>query len=134
VTLKGNGFLNDFTQSFQPGNVLSFTLNLTSNLEPHGFPDEFTFAILDSSGAELPTKSFANVFLSDAIGSPFGLQAFASDPNQAPHAGGAPLNIPAPTVQTAGAVPEPSSLLLLIAGLTGFLGLTGKKLLSQAWR
>src|SRR5690349_14032044 len=62
VTLTDSGFLNEFTQGFTPGATLQFLLNLSTNVDAGDTPDQFSFAILDSSGAQLPTLSFFDVF------------------------------------------------------------------------
>jgi len=115
VTLTDSSFLNDFAQPFVPGSILSFTLQLSTNQEVTGFPDEFTFAILDRTGGELPTQSFFDVFVDIDITAQTTVQTFGSDPTRAPRGGGPPLSIPAPTVQ--GIVPEPSDLIPLAVGL-----------------
>jgi hypothetical protein len=115
VTLSGINFLNEFTQPFTPGTLLSFQLTLSQRTQALGFPDELTFAILDRTGAELPTQSFSDVFVDIDITAQTTVQTFGSDPTRAPGGGGLPLNIPAPTVQVI--VPEPSDLLPLAIGL-----------------
>ncbi len=119
VTLTDTDLLNDFAQTFTPGNELNFDVTLTNNADASGTPDEFTFAILDNTGIELPTLGLADVgadvfLLTDLTGDPLTLQTFASDDSQAPAGGGNPLAIAAPT---ATAVPEPGNVALL-ASLT----------------
>ncbi len=121
VTLTDTGLLNDFAQEFTPGSVLDFDLTLTNRADASGTPDEFTFAILDSSGTELPTLGLANVgsdvfLLTDLTGDPLNLQAFASDDTQSPAGGGTPLTIAAPTIA---AVPEPGNIALLASLMAG---------------
>lgn len=120
VTLTDSAFFNAFVQSFTAGNTLAFDLTTTSHFAG-GVPDGFSFALLDSTGAELPTLDFSSAFVQiDLEGDPPFVQSFASDPGQAPAAGGVPLSIPAPSVRllSAGSAPEPGSLLLFgLAGL-----------------
>jgi hypothetical protein len=118
VTLTDTGFLNEFTQSFTPGATLQFLLNLSTNVDNGGFPDQFTFAILDSSGAQLPTLSFFDVFVEIDIDSADPtIQAFASDPSRSTVAGEAPIDLAAPTFTSMTSVPEPGATLLVLAGL-----------------
>lgn len=114
VALSETGFLNEFTQPFMPGNLLSFRFELTQLTQPLGFPDEFTFAILDRTGAELPATGFADVFLNIDITSAPSVETFGSDPNRAPQGGGSPLNIAPPAIESGG-VPEPATIFLCTA-------------------
>jgi hypothetical protein len=119
VQIKDSSFLNDFTQGFTAGNTLSFTLNLTTNVDTRGAPDEFTFAILDNTGSELPTRTPLNVFSLIDVTAKLHVQTFGSDPNQVPVAGGTPLDTGAPTAKLIppSTAPEPTSIVLLAAGL-----------------
>ena len=119
IALTDTDLFNDFEQTFTPGNALEFDVILTNVADTSGTPDEFTFAILDSAGIELPTLGLgvvgSDVFLlTDLTGDPLALQAFASDDTQPPAGGGNPLVIAAPTIA---AVPEPGDFALL-ASLT----------------
>jgi hypothetical protein len=114
IQLTDSGFLNEFTQGFTPGGLLQFQLSLTTNLDAGGTPDQFTMAILDSSGAQLPTLSFFDVFVEiDVDTANPAIQTFASDPSRNTVAGGAPLNLSAPAFTSASSVPEPGSIFLL---------------------
>ena len=116
VTLTDSSFFNQFIQQFAPGTQLGFRLALSTNVDSGAAPDQFTFAILDSSGVELPTLSFSDVFVQIDIDSANPLvQTFRSDMSRTPAAGGGLVDIAAPTA-TSG-VPEPSSVALLGAGL-----------------
>lgn len=122
VVLTDTNFFNYFAEGFTPGATLSFRIDATTNIDAGPIPDAFSFAILDNTGSELPTLGFASQFLEldidSATPSP---QVFASDPTQAPVAGGNPLSIAAPQVApvNTNSVPEPSSAALLIAGFFG---------------
>jgi hypothetical protein len=70
--------------------------------------------ILDSSGAQLPTLSFFDVFIEiDLDSTNPTIQTFASDPSRNTVAGGAPIDLAAPAF-TSGTttVPEPGTILL----------------------
>lgn len=117
VTLTDSAFVSEFEQGFAPGDLLSFDVLLTTNFAggSGGTPDLFSFALLDSSGAELPTlgpgEAFVSVNLNSA--SPV-VQTFASDPNRTPAAGGGPITMSAPQIQV---IPEPGTLALIAGGL-----------------
>jgi hypothetical protein len=118
VVIHDSTFLNEFYQQFIPGNTLSFTLDLTTQVESPT-PDQFSFAILDNTLTELPTQGFFDVFATIDIDSPSPpVQTFTSDPNVPPAGGGRGITIAAPTVQ---AVPEPTTLVLLVMGMGGLL-------------
>ncbi len=116
ITITDSDFLNEFRQAFNAGSLLSFTLSLTTNPDPSGTPDEFSLAILDNHGVELPTNSAAIfgtsvVLLADLTGDQTQLLAFGSAP-------GASLTFPAPAAAPSNdAVPEPATLMMIIIGL-----------------
>src|SRR4029078_7193141 len=62
VTLTDTAFLNEFTQGFTPGDLLSFHLSATGNFAG-GIPDGFSLAILDNTELELPTMSSSGAFV-----------------------------------------------------------------------
>ena len=104
VTMKDSAFFNEFTQNFTAGNTLSFQIQLTTNPDPGGTPDEFSFALLDSGGSELPTTGPASEFLDITIdsSSPVPLKYGSSR--------GAQFTIPAPSVAPVSSVPEPGTI------------------------
>jgi hypothetical protein len=120
VTITDGAFSNEFIQQFTPGTQLQFTLDLTTNpaTNPPMIPDQFSFAILDSTFTEIPTldPSGSNTFLTINIdsSSPTSL-VFGSDPSQSPAGGGPPLDIGPPVVTSA--VPEPASFVLAMIGV-----------------
>ena len=113
IQIADSGFLNEFTQGFTPGSLLQFQLSLTTNVDAGGTPDQFSMAILDSSGAQLPTLSFFDVFVEiDLDSANPAIQTFASDPTRNTVAGGAPVNLAAPGFTASSPVPEPGSIFL----------------------
>jgi len=126
VTMADGSFFNEFVQTFTPGSMLSFQLSLTTNLEA-SVPDEFSLAILDRSGVEIPTLGRSNALIIIDIDSAFpSLSAFPTNTSVSPGAGGPPINIAVPTVTLAN-VPEPGSLALVAAGGTALIFLIRRK-------
>jgi hypothetical protein len=120
VTMTDSSFFNQFIQSFNPGGTLSFRLSLSTNTDAGGVPDEFSLAILDSSGVEIPTLGPANALLIIDINSPVpAISTFPTDATQIPNAGGQPIDMAAPSVSSA--APEPASWGLLATGLTAIM-------------
>lgn len=112
ATIIDSDFLNELTEGFTPGSTLGFHVDLTTNLAPGAnTPDQFSFALLDDQGNEVPTTSANGSFVSVNIDSSSPtVEAFGSDP-----AAGGPT-IPMPEV----VVPEPGSVaFLLVGGMTG---------------
>ena len=105
------------------GSSSQFQLDLTTNVDAGGTPDQFTLAILDSVGAQIPTLSFFDVFVEIDIDSASpAIQTFASDPSQDTVAGGAPIDLAAPEYTTVTPAPEPSSIFLAVFGLAILAG------------
>lgn len=123
VTLTDSDFFNQFIQEFTPGTSLSFTGLLTTNLDVGGTPDQFSFAILDSLGFEIPTLGTVNTFVTIDINSAAPpILTFPSDPTTPPAAGGPPIDIAMPQAQL---VPEPTSFSLLAVGTLGLVVANG---------
>jgi hypothetical protein len=99
-----------FVQSFASGSTLSFVLDITTNVDSGGTPDEFIMSILDNTFTPIPTTASSsplNPFLViDIDSSNPTVQTFSSDATQFPAGGGGPISIGPPTVST---VPEPST-------------------------
>ena len=55
VTLTDTAFLSFSSESFTPGNQLSFALNLSSADDAFSLPDRFSFYIVDTAGSPIPT-------------------------------------------------------------------------------
>lgn len=96
-------FLNVFGQSFQAGSVVSFFLNLTTNVVSPT-PDQFALAILDPSGNFLPSSD------PTGSGSLFAINIDSATLTPNIYSDLVGVTAPKPT-------PEPSSLLLLSGGL-----------------
>lgn len=90
VMLTDTQFFNQFGQSFNPGDKLTFQVHFTGNVDA-GTPDGFTFSILDSSLTPIPTlepllQDF--VFSMDFDGRATTIQAYGGDTSRSPSAGG----------------------------------------------
>jgi hypothetical protein len=109
ITLTDSSFFNEFSQPFTPGTFLRFSVSLTTAVDSGGTPDQFSFAILDKDGTEIPTLGLGDAFFSVNINSA----------NPAPLAFGTDLtrtaiDVASPTIAV---VPEPGSY----AGVALFL-------------
>ncbi|MCW3061800.1 MAG: hypothetical protein JWQ02_3621 [Capsulimonas sp.] len=60
--LKSSSFVSEFTQDFTPGDHFDFVVDLSKVAVGAPDPDSFTFAILDSTGAPLPSYDQDNGF------------------------------------------------------------------------
>lgn len=120
IVLTDSAFFNEVYQQFTPGSTLQFQLNLTTNVDAGGTPDEFTFAILwGSSLFDIPTINPNGAFLTVDITNPLTITSSASDPTQ-PLGTDSGVTIAAPSINPqsqSSAVPEPATLWL---GCTGF--------------
>ncbi|MHB8747257.1 MAG: NF038129 family PEP-CTERM protein [Gammaproteobacteria bacterium] len=115
VTLNDSTFFNEAYQEFNPGNTLSFRVDLTTSVDPGPQPDQFSFAIFDCTLSEIPTLSPANALLAADINGPTPvMHAYAGDASSAPKCGGNPIYVPAAVVTS---VPLPAAGLLFSAGL-----------------
>jgi len=111
IVLADNDFLNEFFQEFTPGPLLTFTVDLSLNVDAGPQPDQFSFAILDCTLIEIPTRGPADALvLVDITGTPV-IRTFASDPSRPTGCGGEPVFLSAPRID------EPRSLALALAGL-----------------
>jgi hypothetical protein len=87
LSLTDSSFFNQFIQGFMPGGTLSFQLSLSTNIDSGGTPDQFSFAILDKTGTELPTLApgFFDVFVQIDIDSANPLvRTFGTDTSRSP--------------------------------------------------
>jgi len=110
VSFVDNEFFNQFIQPFTPGDLLTFRVSLSTNVDAGGTPDEFSFAILDSSFTEIPTLGgFDSLLVLDVDSANPTPQVFASDTSRFT-AGGGPIALSAPVIGADNAVPEPSDI------------------------
>ncbi len=116
IMLRDLGFQNEFFQEFTPGDLLCFDVSLTTNVDPGPTPDQFSFAILDGTGAEIPTQAIGGeVFLRVNItADPPPIETFASDLARTS------IDLGSPSVGPC--IPEPGAMMLSAVALLGFLG------------
>jgi hypothetical protein len=115
ITLIDSSFFNALVQPFNPGSMLGFILDTTTNVDAGPTPDEFSFSILDSSGGPIPTLGFVDAFLVlDIDSSTPTAQTFSSDPSTPPQGGGGGITMDAP--QATIGTPEPGTFILLCTG------------------
>lgn len=108
ITLQDKETLNEFFQEFTPGSLLSFNVDLTTNVDAGSTPDRFAFALADVA------NTFFDVFAVIDIDSPSpSIQTFSISGN------GVTLT---PIVQSSQTVPEPATGLLLLTGLLTLMG------------
>lgn len=126
VTLTDSSFFNSFAELFTVGSSLSFQVDLTTNVDAGGTPDAFAFSILDN-GVSIATLDplGADTLLSVDIDSADpAILGFATDPSRTTVSLDAPV-IGAPP----SSVPEPGTLLLVITGLAGAVGVGRRRLM-----
>ena len=110
ATLTDSSFFNAIVQSFSPGGHLRFDVTLGTAIDAGATPDEFSLAILDGQGNEIPTTDPAGAFIVlDLDSAQPRVQTFA--------AAGGYSAMGAPIVTLNPAVPEPGSSALLTLGL-----------------
>jgi len=108
VKLTDTSAFNEFYQKFTAGSMLAFNVILSTNLNASAIPDLFSFAILDSSLANIPTFSpgLSDSLLIVNIDSSPTVETYAANGSIAPSAGGAGIALAAPSFT---AVPEAST-------------------------
>ena len=126
VTLTDTSFFNSFQQGFSfpsgltpASRLLSFQLNMTTNVDSGGVPDAFAFSILDQSGFPIPTLDplLSDTLLTANIDSKNPLvTTYATDPDRTR------LGIGAPKIAAVTVVPEPTTLCLVGAGVVALVG------------
>jgi hypothetical protein len=135
LTLIDSDFLNEFTQTFTPGGVLSFAVNLTGNVDAGGVPDEFTLGILDNTNSEIPTLGlFDTVLLAYIDSSQPTLFSYGSDPSRGTAATGETLSLSAPVITSPTTATAEPSALWLSAGALALLALRRRSRIGEGAR
>lgn len=123
------GFSFDNTAFFQsnspafvpvPGTPLEFDVAITYTGTDSPTPDQFSFAVLDNTGFELPTLGPADALATfDVLPAGVTVVSYGADTSRSPNAGGAAINFPAPVITDlpGAVVPEPASALMLLPAL-----------------
>ena len=112
--LTGTAF---FFQEFSPGSLLSFNLTTTNNFAGGPTPDGFAMYVCDDA-------TFASCYSDDANTLALLVLALNGDPLSPTSfilTGATAQGLDAPTVTALAAVPEPATLILLVAGVAGVL-------------
>lgn len=122
-TLTDTQFFSQVNRSIFPvmGTPLQFDVTVQYAADPGPVPDQFSFALLDSSGFELPTLGPADASATfDLAESGLLVNTYAGDLSRTPAAGGMAVALAAPIVldvSDAPAVPEPVSWWLFLPAL-----------------
>jgi hypothetical protein len=119
ISLDDSGGFALFTQQFTAGSQLSFVVQATDNLAPGAVgPDSFAFALCD--------VTFSTCYSDDASGAlaTANLNGGTLQTTDFATFGDSSIGLAAPVA----AVPEPSSLLLLLPAIAGLAGITRRKL------
>ena len=116
VTFTDATPFNIFIQGFTPGSSLTFTIDMTTNVDSGGIPDVFLMSLLDSTLSPIPTTATSAVFpifIFNVDSANPSVQTFDVDVNQPPAAGGFIFfTAPLITLQAPPSVPEPASAAL----------------------
>jgi len=121
LSLVDSAFLSVFGQLFTPGTSLSFNLDLTSNVDNGGTPDQFSMIILDANGNPIPNtdpNGFGDLLVINIDSANPVITNYASNLVTV----GSATTPPPPPVTT----PEPSSILLLGTAILAFVALRGR--------
>lgn len=116
LTVGDASLLNDYNQVISPNVttnqvLISFQLDVTTHFASGGTPDNFSFSILDQSGAPIPTTdAFGSLFNFDLTPGLTASRVSVFETTSTPTIG-------PPVITSPAAVPEPSSALLVVLGL-----------------
>jgi hypothetical protein len=117
------GGFNDFNQVFTPGSsAISFDVDLTTSFVS-GTPDRFTFSILDMNGSPIPTTDSGNNNEFALLGATISGPAMTLN-NVETYTAGSGSNRITISVSPLNAVPEPSTLVLIVTGGIGAMTFT----------
>jgi hypothetical protein len=105
VSLTDSSFTNVFAETFSAGSSLSFLLNLTTNVDAGGTPDQFSISIVNPSGSFLSPSD-------PLTGNLLAINLDSASPSVSTFSSLVNVSTPGP-VNT----PEPATILLLAAGL-----------------
>jgi hypothetical protein len=124
LTLTDSDVDNIFIEGVSFGDLLSFNLTLTTNVDFGGTPDDFIWSILDSTETPVPTTSSSPLFPLLAI------TIDSSHPSVGTFDGTFPYFFSAPTVtdiSNVSSTPEPSTAVLVGLGLLSTLCFSRRK-------
>jgi len=105
VSLTDSSLLNFFAETFSTGTSVSFLLNLTTNLDAGGTPDQFSVQIIDSNGNFLSPSD-------PLTGNLLAINLDSASPSTSTQSSLVTVSSPGPV-----GTPEPATILLLTAGL-----------------
>ena len=118
VFLTDSSFTSVLAETFSAGASLSFLLNLTTNVDAGGTPDQFSIAIADPSGTLISTSDptgFDNLFV---------INLDSASPSPSTYSSSVTLSSPGPVT-----TPEPGTIFLLTVGLAA-IALYSKRLIT----
>jgi hypothetical protein len=105
VSLTDSSFTNVFAETFSAGSSFSFLLNLTTNVDAGGTPDQFSVSIVDPSGNFLSPSD-------PLTGNLLAINLDSASPSTSTYSSLVNVSSPGPV-----GTPEPATILLLAAGL-----------------
>jgi hypothetical protein len=105
VSLTDSSFTNVFAETFSAGSSLSFLLNLTTNVDAGGTPDQFSISIVDPSGNFLSPSD-------PLTGNLLAINLDSASPSTSTLSSLVAVSSPGPV-----GTPEPATIFLLTAGL-----------------
>jgi len=114
VSLTDSSLLNFFDETFSAGTSLSFLLNLTTNVDAGGTPDQFSVQIIDPSGNFISTSD-------PTTGNLLFINLDSASPSVSTSSSLVAVSSPGPV-----GTPEPATIFLLAAGLAA-IGLSTKR-------